>query len=116
MDENLVGYLLQSLDPDTQAQVEDYLQTHPEARARLDRLRLALEPLAADGEDVEVPSGLWVRTLAHIAHVRCRKPKTLPFPGDYRGLPTAPRPAWSQWLGSGPSWLRRADVIVAAVL
>jgi prepilin-type processing-associated H-X9-DG protein len=116
MDENLVGYLLESLDPETQAQVEDYLHTHPEAQARLDRLRRALEPLAADNEEVAAPSGLWVRTLAHIAHDRCRKSKTLPFSESYRGLPPAPRPSWSQWLGSGGSWLRRADVIVAAVV
>jgi prepilin-type processing-associated H-X9-DG protein len=116
MDENLVGYLLQSLDPETQAQVEGYLHTHPEARARLERLRRALDPLAADGDDVAVPPGLWVRTLAHIAQDRCRKPRTLPFPGSYRDLPAAPRPAWSQWLGSGGSWWRRADAIVAAVL
>jgi prepilin-type processing-associated H-X9-DG protein len=116
MDENLVGYLLQSLDPETQAQVEGYLHTHPEAQGRLERLRRTLEPLAADGEDVAVPPGLWVRTLAHIAQDRCRKPKTLPFPGSYRDLPAAPRPTWSQWLGSGASWLRRADVVVAAVL
>src|SRR5262245_57008104 len=110
MDENLVGYLLQSLDPQTQAQVEDYLHTHPEAQARLERLRRARDPRAADGEEIAAPPGLWVRTLAHIAHDRCRKPKTLPFSGDYRGLPKAPRPAWSQWLGSGGSWWRRADV------
>jgi len=116
MDENLVGYLLQSLDPETQAQVEDYLHTHPEASARLERLRHTLEPLAADSEEASVPPGLWVRTLAHIAHDRCRKPKTLPFSGSYRDLPAAPRPSWSQWLGSGASWVRRADVLVAAVL
>jgi hypothetical protein len=107
---------LQSLDPETQAQVEDYLHTHPEAQTQLERLRHALEPLAADSEEVAAPPGLWVRTLAHLAHDRCRKPRTLPFPGSYRGLPVAPRPAWSQWLGSGGSWWRRADVIVAAVL
>jgi hypothetical protein len=67
MDENLVGYLLQSLDPETQAQVEDYLHSHPEAQARLERLRQALEPLAANNEEVAAPPGLWVRTLAHIA-------------------------------------------------
>jgi len=116
MDESLVGYLLQSLDPETQAQVEGYLHAHPEAQAQLDRLRQALEPLSADSEEVEVPPGLWVRTLAHIAHDRCRKPKTLPFSGSYRDLPGAPRPAWSQWLGSGGAWWRRAHVIVAALL
>jgi prepilin-type processing-associated H-X9-DG protein len=115
MDENLVGYLLNSLDPDTQRQVETYLHTTPEAQHRLELLRRALEPLAADAEEEMVPGGLWVRTLGHIAHDQCsrrREPDVLPLPTT-RSLPLAP---WSAGETEVRSWWRRADVLVAALV
>lgn len=101
MDENLVGYLLNSLDPETHRQVEEYLDASAPARRRLEHLRRALEPLAADGEPARPPSGLWVRTLAHIAEDRCRR------------LPAAPRPT-TVTAGASRAWWRRADLLVAA--
>src|SRR5262245_20423350 len=120
MEENLVGYILESLDPETHRRVEAELRTNAQVRNRLDLLRRALEPLAADAADVPPPPDLWVRTLARIARDRCRPPG--PPDGDvsgspFRNLPRAPRPAWSEWLGSaGTLAWRRADVLVAALL
>jgi hypothetical protein len=118
MYEHLVGYLLRSLDPETHREVEQHLKRDPEARRQLDRLRQALAPLEVDVEPEPPPDGLWLRTLAHVAHQRCHRPdtsadaKTIPF----RGLPTAPKPARSE-TGSPtrPSW-RWIDVAAAAVI
>jgi hypothetical protein len=104
MEENLVGYLLKSLDAQTQQQVEASLQTSPELRGRLELLERALAPLAADADTPEPPPGLVLGTLAHIAEHQCRK------------LPSAPPPPRSQLEASGRPWLRRADVLVAALL
>jgi hypothetical protein len=112
MDENLVGYLLNSLDPDTHRQVESHLRADPEAQRRLDLLRRALEPLAADAEEEEAPPGLWVRTLGHLAHDQCRRRAAAAAPAG-RALPRAPRPVGE---ADSRSWWRRADVLVAAVV
>ncbi len=101
MDENLVGYLLQALDPDTNQKVEADLEANPEARRRLELLRGMVEPLAADREPPEPPPGLWVRALGHVAEYQCRK------------IPQAPRPSRGQTIPIRP-WWRRADVLVAA--
>src|SRR5262245_14544823 len=112
MEEHLVGYVLNSLDPDTQREVEAYVRTHPEAERQVHLLRRSLEPLAADAA-IEPAPGLWVRTLAHIARDQCRPPAADPA-HPYRGLPAAPR---GDRPGSrGSSWWRRADVLVAACL
>jgi prepilin-type processing-associated H-X9-DG protein len=122
MDENLVGYLLNSLDPGTHLQVEAYLEEHPEARHRLELLRQALAPLAADAEE-EPPPGLAVRTLGHIARHQARRPEATqarrPAPAPrpaYRNLPPAPRPFPSAGTEVVRSWWRRADVLVAALV
>jgi prepilin-type processing-associated H-X9-DG protein len=104
MDENLVGYLLDALDPEDRRKMESYLRAHPEARKRLGRLRQVLQPLEADLQSCEPPPDLWVRTLAYVAEYQCRQ---LP-PAPTTRLPPAPL--------SGRSWWRRADVLVAASL
>jgi prepilin-type processing-associated H-X9-DG protein len=102
MDENLVGYLLNCLDPDEQAQVEENLGRDPEALKRAERLRSALAPLSADDDEPEPPHGLAVRTIARVAEVHCRKlppaPPELPVTLELR-----PRRGW-----------RRIDTLVAA--
>jgi hypothetical protein len=105
MDKNLVGYLLNALDAETQREVEDHLRDSAPAQQRLEQLRRALEPLAADNEPPEPPPGLWLRTLAFVAEDRCRR------------LPPAPQPVTV--LAGGPpsrSWWRRSDVLIAASL
>jgi hypothetical protein len=101
MDDNLVGYLLNALDPQTQRDVEAYLKTDPQAQQRLELLRRALEPLAADREEIEPPAGLVYRTLGAIAEYRCRPLPQAPAP--------RPRMAFSR-----SRWWTRADVLVAA--
>ena len=101
MDENLVGYLLNSLDSEAHRRVEEYLHGNASAQKRLEQLRRALEPLAADAEPPAPPAGLWIRTLARVAEDRCRR------------LPAAPRPATVP-AGSSRAWWRRADLLVAA--
>jgi hypothetical protein len=104
MDENLAGYLLKTLDEDAQREVEASLQESPELRSRLELLERALSPLSADQQAPEPTPGLVLSTLARIAEYQCRK------------LPDAPPPPRSQSFPANRSWLRRPDVLVAALL
>jgi hypothetical protein len=102
MEEHLVGYLLNALDPVTNQRVENYLRNHPDARARLALLEEALAPLA-DDEEPEPPEDLAVDTLARISEYRC-------------ALPDAPRPTLHQRSIPFRRWGRPVDWMVAAVL
>jgi hypothetical protein len=104
MDENLIGYLLNSLDPDAYRQVDEYLRAHPGAAAKVERLRHALAPLA-DAEQPAPPPGLVVGTLARIAEYQCRPP-----------LPPIPKPKPSDPEPSDWRLPRRMDFLVAASL
>jgi hypothetical protein len=104
MDENLVGYLLGTLDPEAHGQVAAYLAEHPEARARLEALEQALAPLEADRADPDPPPGLAARALARVAEHHLLR------------LPDAPAPARSQFGGPPRRRLRPADALVAACL
>lgn len=104
MEENLIGYLLKALDDGPQREVEASLRESPELRARLELLERGLAPLAADREAPEPRPGLVLSTLARIAEYQCRK------------LPDAPPAPRTQSAPVGRSWLRRPDVLVAAVL
>jgi len=101
-DPDLIGYLLQTLDPETEQQVDTYLREHPEGQERLTRLRQWLAPLAADADDPEPPADLVVRTIARVAEYRCRP------------LPRAPEELPARRLAFSRSWWRRADLAVAA--
>lgn len=103
MEENLVGYLLEALSDEEQHQVEAALRESPELRARLESMQRALAPLAADRDMPQVPPSLLLSTLARIAEYQCRK------------LPAAPPPP-SHSLPPARHWLRRPDVMVAALL
>jgi prepilin-type processing-associated H-X9-DG protein len=104
MDENLVGYLLNALDVDTQRDVARYVRDHPEAQQQLERLRQALAPLAADRDEIDPPRGLAIRTLARIAEYRCRE------------LPRAPVTAAARTPPRSRGGWRWADALVAAAL
>jgi hypothetical protein len=104
MDENLVGYLLNALEPEQQREVEQHLDAHPATRQKLEVLRRALEPLAADKEPPEPPAGLAYRTLSRVAEYRCRPQHEAPAPP-----PTPPVPI-------ARAWYRRADILIAASL
>ena len=101
-DDTLLGYLLDALDRDARRAVEAHLRTHPEVHARLAQLGRLVEPLAADADAPEPPTGLAESTLAHIAG------------SSWRRLPAAPPPRRS---GAFPRWsLRRADLVTAALV
>jgi prepilin-type processing-associated H-X9-DG protein len=102
LDENLIGYLLDALEPDAKAEVEAQLRAQPETRDRLDWLRHALEPLAADKAAPNPPSQLAVRTLARVAEFCCLELHKAP-PAVARSSPQR-------------SWWRRADLVAAAAL
>lgn len=104
MDENLVGYLLNALDSDTQQEVEASLRKSSELRSRLKLLERSLAPLDADREMLELRPGLVLSTLARIAEFQCRK------------LPDAPPPPKSQSVPISRPRFRRADALVAALL
>jgi hypothetical protein len=104
MEEHLLGYLLGALDPLTRQRVETHLRAHPEARARLELLKQALEPLEADRNDPAPPPTLVFDTLARVAE-RGAHP-----------LPAAPPPSPRQVGGAAWRWGRRPDWLVAAVL
>jgi hypothetical protein len=105
MDENLVGYLLDALDPDERQQVQARLNARPELRMQMERLQRALEPLATDAEPLTAPPGLALSALARIAEYRCRT------------LPNAPPPTPAQRITVPARRMpRRADLLVAAML
>jgi hypothetical protein len=103
MDEHLVGYLRNTLDPATRRTVEAYLRTHPDAAAQVRQLR---QTLAAwdDSADLAPPPDLAHKTLARVAEQRCRP------------LPPAPRPTPREYGSAGPRRFRPADVAVAAAV
>src|SRR4051794_3363979 len=78
MDKDLLGYALRALDPHEHAAVEAHLLAHPEAQARLEAVRQALEPLGWDPPEPPAP-GLAGRTLALLPPVPVAAG---PAPGD----------------------------------
>jgi hypothetical protein len=105
MDENLIGYLLDGLDEPSQHAIEARLQTDPDARQRLARLRLMLEPLAADKEQPVPAPGLAIRTLTRVAELICSERELPHAPTLKFEAPAPPR-----------RWWRRVDALIAACL
>jgi hypothetical protein len=105
MDENLLGYLLDALDPDAYRAVEAHLRLHPDARARLEELGQMLAPLTADAAAPEPPSHLAAFTLARVAaHQTAQRLLAAPQPSRRQiGMP----------FRRGP---RRADLVVAGLI
>jgi prepilin-type processing-associated H-X9-DG protein len=101
MDENLIGYLLNALDPEAHREVEARLARDAAARDRLEAMRRALEPLALDRDEFEPPAGLAARTLDRIAEL---------------APPTLPRAPAIRSFGAVPPFWRRADFLIAACL
>ncbi len=104
MEENLLGYLLDALDPETHRETEKYLETHPEAQEKLRLLRQSLEPLSWDHDGFAPPEGLIVKTVGRVAEFCCRE------------VPPAPEPPKSPPATLRFPPLRRIDVLVAATL
>jgi hypothetical protein len=66
-DDTLLSYALDLLEPAERAAVVAHLTAHPDAAARLGRLRLALRPLEADRDGYDPPPGLAVAAIARTA-------------------------------------------------
>jgi hypothetical protein len=98
MEEHLLAYLLDTLDPATRQRVEAWLDAHPEGRERLEVLRRAIAPLA-DDPDPAPPPGLAESALAFVAAHSASAPR----PRDEADT----RP---------PRWGRRIDWAVAACM
>src|SRR5271166_1270313 len=105
MDENLVGYLIDALDPEDRQAVEAHLAVQPELHTRLERLRRALEPLADDAEAPAPPPDLALATLSRVAEHACRTLPDAPPPTPYQRVTPATR-----------RLPRRADLLVAAAI
>jgi len=58
MRQNLIGYLLQAIDPDEHSAVEEHLEKDPALRDDCELLRACLIPLSHDKEHHEPPKGL----------------------------------------------------------
>ena len=117
MREDLVGHLLGALEPSESKAIEMALadpQSGPGLRNDLERLRLALKPLARDRDILPAPAGLAGRTMRFIveqeAAAKAAADRTLPMP---RGLSAEDSPPGGQGdRASSRAWIDR--VIVAA--
>jgi hypothetical protein len=67
MEENYIGYILGSLDPETQRRVETYIDENPTAKHHVELLRRAIGPLAVDRDTIDPPDDLVLRTIARTA-------------------------------------------------
>lgn len=99
MDDLLLGYLINALDPTDRRTVEARLCDDPAARRRLELLRRSVAPLATDREDPEPPPGLASRTLTRVF-------------SDAR--PRVLKPAATNEVGLPATTWRRADIFIAA--
>ncbi len=104
MEDQLVGYLLNALEPDEKRQVETFLRQHPSGAQKLELLRQALRPLDDERSGAEPPPGLADRTIAFVTE------------HPYTQLPRAPRPTARTPATVAFAFWRRADVLLAACL
>lgn len=81
-DGDLIGYLLDLLDPDDRAAAAAHLDQHPDDAPRLGRLHDCLLPLEADRDHPAPPPGLAARTLARLAA----------YPVELSPVPAEPAP------------------------
>lgn len=98
MREQLLGYLMDALEPDERRLVEERLRDDARLQRELELLHEALEPLRQTEDEFEPPAGLAARTSQLAAEGR-REP--------------APQPAAGEPLG-GPSRWSLMDLAVAA--
>ncbi len=102
MDENLLGYVLKSLDETEEREVRAFVDANSEAQQRVKLLEEAVAPLALDDEPTVVPARLAERTMQRI---RARRERPLPKAPATSGGGGGDRPFW-----------RRVDFLVAACL
>jgi len=119
MEDQLTGYVIGALDPDSHRDVAEWMRDHPERNLMVERLRSLLEPLATDKDTFEPPRDLATRTIAFVAeHVVANRELVLetgtsPVSDFIRSLtqdvPTSPNPAFPHIPGqaTGPGGHRR---------
>ena len=73
MREQLLGYLLDALEPDERSHVEEELCRDPQLQRELELLDEGLDPLRAIEEPIAPPAGLAERTCARLASHRLRE-------------------------------------------
>jgi len=94
MRQNLIGYLLQAIEPDEHAAVEQHLKNDPALRDDCELLRACLAPLAHDKEHHAPPPGLASRCCDFIYTRTDVMPAAVTAAGDARPIN---RRRWS-WL------------------
>jgi len=94
MRQNLIGYLLQAIEPDEHAAVEQHLQNDPALKNDCELLRACLAPLAHDKEHHAPPQGLASRCCDFVYARTDVMPAALTAAGDARAINRRP---WS-WL------------------
>jgi hypothetical protein len=116
MREDLVGHLLGALEPSESKAVDMALadpDRGPQLRHDLERLRLALKPLAGDRDVLPAPTGLAGRTMRFIveqeAAARAAANRPLPQP---RGLSAEEAPPRGR---GGRAWIDRAIIAASAL-
>jgi hypothetical protein len=113
-DDDLIGYLFDTLDPDDRVVLGKRLACDPARLARLTALREAMAPLEADRADPDPPPRLAARTVARMAAYLVEhepRPPVNPPAVPARPVPPPERP---EFRGVGGRF--RADLIVAAGL
>ena len=116
MREDLVGHLLGAIEPSESKAIEMALAdplSGPALRQDLDRLQLALKPLAGDRDVLPAPAGLAGRTMRFIveqeAAAKASASRPLPMP---RGLTAEDAPPQGR---GGRAWLDRAIMAASAL-
>ncbi|MEX0939410.1 MAG: DUF1559 domain-containing protein [Pirellulales bacterium] len=103
MREQLLGYLLEALDPDERRQVEQALRRDPQLQQDLALLQNSLQPLAGVSLDYDPPAGLADRTCQYVSLQAATRAAAAPVtPSTY----AEPMPQASSW--------SMADLAVAA--
>jgi prepilin-type processing-associated H-X9-DG protein len=105
MDDLLLGYVLDALDPAETAAVEAHLRAHPKDEAKVEKLRRVLAPLAADRGGYDPPPGLAAATLARLAEQLVAAEADRPRPRVRSALADVPLLA-----------RRRIEAVVAAAI
>src|SRR5687767_12127740 len=67
MRDQLLGYLLDAIEPAEQEHVEQQLASNPELRNQLELLHRSLDPLRADIGEFQPPRGLATRTVQFVS-------------------------------------------------
>jgi len=86
MRQNLIGYLLQAIEPDEHAAVEQHLENDPALRNDCELLRACLAPLAHDKEHHAPPQGLASRCCDFVYTRTDVMPASVTAAGDARPI------------------------------